>query len=557
MRFKRDSGFWIMWLIAMVTMVIIAFQYAYFLIKDVFSSFIPITDSFSYKLIIAGSIVGFFLLVALVYFVGQCITKGIKRHSFKPNTKRNLQIISFILVLIIGIGMRFLFIYNGNIKLIDNGLFEVAKVTGKAIPSNFDGSKHGLTYLFVSILHFFMVFLGNGAMSVVITQTVFQIACILLIFGVGRRLFGFCTGITASLILGIVPMYVMKIYCVTPASLWTFLFLLGMYLYSLMIQAKKGTIKLVFGIAAGIVTGLLIYLDGTFLLLLLVWLFGFVSDLLDESGAKALLYYLLSIVLTVGVTFGIMFSDAMVSGVAFRRIPYTWYVINSTIKKMSPVFVSSAVGWISIPVCLALVGFALMTCIGFVRRKETDLPVLWVLMLFMAWTPVAEGGYIHDSAIAIVIYTLLAAVGIRELTIIKESSPNTAMDAAFEYIENKEEQEASERSEQSAESTVETEPSVENEELNEAVIEKQTNDEKAWDPLESTSPEKKSDSSETIRKSPARQVVKQVDELPGMIPNPLPLPQRRTHAQIDFKHDVNDDEMFYDLDISDVDDFDI
>lgn len=49
----------------------------------------------------------------------------------------------------------------------------------------------------------------------------------------------------------------------------------------------------------------------------------------------------------------------------------------------------------------------------------------------------------------------------------------------------------------------------------------------------------------------------QVDDLPGMIPNPLPLPPKKAHSQIDYNKSFDDDDLDFDIDISDDDDFDV
>lgn len=49
----------------------------------------------------------------------------------------------------------------------------------------------------------------------------------------------------------------------------------------------------------------------------------------------------------------------------------------------------------------------------------------------------------------------------------------------------------------------------------------------------------------------------QVDDLPGMIPNPLPLPPKKAHSEINFNESVEEDDLFFDVDITDDDDFDV
>ena len=51
--------------------------------------------------------------------------------------------------------------------------------------------------------------------------------------------------------------------------------------------------------------------------------------------------------------------------------------------------------------------------------------------------------------------------------------------------------------------------------------------------------------------------LKQVDDLPGMIPNPLPLPTRRPHMAMDFAIEVTEEDMHFDIEIEDDDDFDV
>ena len=49
---------------------------------------------------------------------------------------------------------------------------------------------------------------------------------------------------------------------------------------------------------------------------------------------------------------------------------------------------------------------------------------------------------------------------------------------------------------------------------------------------------------------------KQETEKPRMIENPLPLPKKREHREMDYAYEVSEDRMHFDVEIRDQDDFD-
>lgn len=479
---------------------------------------------------------------------------------------------------------------------------------------------HGASFAYIMILTVVMQFLGDRAVAVVLLQVVIQIITIMLTFAAFRRLVNYCTGFTAAVILTISPLYTAKIFSSAPGCFVALLVMLAIYLISLLRRIHGGVIKSVCGVVFGLIIGYLIYMDVFAALALVVWFFALMHEVGDDESEKYLPAYLLvilGVIISLGLSLGLDGGfDPDGIDIAVR----TWIKVTSSHIIPEYALIDPALGVFCMIQCLIMVGFGAMTIMGTVGRRFIEYELPWIMMLICALTPMTRIGYLQDNTISLIMYCMLAGAGISAMIYVgddydvddedddedddQDEDGKGSDEIEIEYLpdddietidigekktvngekeepepEPESEAEPEPKPEAGPEPESETEPESEPEPEPEEVLptsipwaEIRKLDEEDPDDMESyfvteevyepdeEEPHKEEPREEESHKEdikPADPATTQVDDLPGMIPNPLPLPPKKAQVKIDY--DLDDDELDdeEDLDWGRLDDDDI
>lgn len=548
--------------IAMGAIAIIAIQYVYLCDVNFLGSVIPELGSLPVEASTFILYAAFLIICILIFLLGSLISAGLNKEvAIRENVSNAIKVFLSVMAIIVGIAFKLWYAFGRNalVSLRDESLYEISKISSGGFPSGFANCEHGITYVYVMLLYIFMLFLGNGAFSVVILQLTIQLISLLVLFGVGRRLFGYTTGIVSVLLYSFIPYINDKIFDATPGCLLTLVILIGLYLISLFYETENDEVKVFYTVIFGLIIGAALYLDASLFIVLVLWAIAFVYEMIcyfngvyEEEMNPAISYIVMLVGMIVGFA-GAIVADGLLSNNSFDKIFFTWVNLTKSAKLPFFSFFDSTFGIDAIWINLILVGFAFMSTFIIFKKRQFDLFFLVIMLFSVALTPATVFGVLEDNSFSEIVYILLAGCGIRAMFMLKDKKEVIhAYDKAFEYIENSEKAEAEKKG---IKATVEPAPGsevvpigkdfsieekvimVEAEETNTSAIE--------------------ADSVQVDEASKEPEVLVQVDDLPGMIKNPLPLPARRRHKQVDYGTDVAEDMMHFDIDVTDDDDFDV
>jgi len=589
MIFKKNKLSIILNVIAMGAIAIIAIQYVYLFNVNYLNGYLSILIGDVSDTIATWILFALLLLIcAALFVIGSFISVGLNNKIKLTDTFAGVIKTIFSIVVIIGaIAYKIWYVFGSSITLRDDSLYELSKITSNGLPSNFIGCEHGITYIYVVALYVFMLFLGNGAFSVVALQLAIQIISLLLIYGIGRRLFGVTTGIISVILYGLTTFVNAKLFDATPGCLLTLVILVGLYLVSIFFDMYNDGAKIAYAVLVGIIMGASLYLDASIVIVFVLWILGFIYELiqyntnmLDEDEINPVVSNLILFGSSIIAFLAAVFLDAFLSNHSFVQFISTWFNINNSANLPFFYFKTDYFGFYSYLFCIILVALSLLGTFTFIKKKNTfDMYFLYLMLLAVALTPVTTMGYLVDDSFSVVIYSLLAGCGVRAIFMLKDEKIH-AYDKAFEYIENNEKLEADnlgikqvvEPGEQA--SSVDIGKDYETKQLEKAV-ELESYQEESSNKLNVTTNTKTEENVKEVGfenatkveaddlvnptkvESEDSEILTQVDDLPGMIKNPLPLPARRKHKQMEFSIEVNDDLMHFDTEIDDNDDFDV
>ena len=405
----------------MITIVVMGAQYAFLYGIDFLfageNNYLAQLVSISYTALDVGLliwIVVFLGICVIVFLIGRVLSGLILEHLEIKDSVVGLIRILLTCALFIGaiIYRGLLLISSGVVLLTDSTYYDAAVGLFTGGTPLGELAVHGASFAYVMILTFVMQFLGDRVVAVVILQIVIQVLTIMLTFSAFKRLVNYCTGFVAALILTISPLYTSRLYTSNPGCFVALLVIFVIWLVSIMMKIHGGVFKAVFGLVTGLITGYLIYMDVLCALVLIVWLFALLYEVGNEESENYLPAYLLFIL---GIVISAILSICLDGGfdpdgidIAYR----TWMKVTSAHIVPEYALIDPAQGVLCLIQCMIMVGVGAMTIMGTLGRRHIEYELPWIMMLISALTPMTKLGYLQDSTVSLIMYSMLTGAGI-------------------------------------------------------------------------------------------------------------------------------------------------
>ncbi len=289
---------------------------------------------------------------------------------------------------------------------------------------------HGISYLYTLCLTVVLAFLGNKVMAGVFFQLIIQMITLLLAYFAGKRLTGVFPAMVALFMLSFSSLFAGDIFSLTPDTLFFLFFVLGLFVVGSFVKnavarRENHALGVWSAILCGLVIGLLLYLDGA-AVILLVFVIGFATgvpapkklrsqrDLSSEKpkgsgyGFRAL-QMILSIVVTAVVLALVVFLDMISNSISLTDMVNEWMALYVQPLTLYMVFEQSLFfTWES----LLFVFLAALSVLAFWnRRKWQDCAVWMTLAILAAPAPWASWTGNGSTAIPLLIWSVLAGIG--------------------------------------------------------------------------------------------------------------------------------------------------
>ncbi len=359
---------------------------------------------------------------------------------------------------------------------------------------------HGAGYLYVLCVSAVCSFLGNKFVSAVMLQAVVQIISIILSYAVVRNTAGKLPACIVLIYLSFSGIYIGELYRIDPDSFVFMLYLAGLLLVTKYIKKYCGNylsrpMAILGAVFAGLVTGILVYLDLKLVILLvfMVGLFTGKKTKPDEGqsnhGVGITIASFLVLIAACAVGVCIMFEIvALYRGTSFGQDVSAWFSLYTRKSQVDFFYLINDTRVIAeLPVIVMLMMSASFLVFEFLKCRKEQNFTLWILAcLLIAPTPMMKAGILPYTAIALFQWSVLAGLGLQ----------NCIFGGQAKVVQAK------------------------IEEINASV-----------EPIE--------------------------EGKPRFIENPLPLPKKHVKKEMDYQYPVEDKDMKYDIDVDENDDFDI
>lgn len=220
-----------------------------------------------------------FAAVACCYFLIRKIAGKVRENCEINSHAKSLWEIFIVLILFFAGLLYRLFLYLRNIDLLtETSYYQLATVKAEEIA---EPMVHGASCLYTMCLSFVLSFLGNKIIAAVWLQILIQMVTILLAFFVVRRLAGSIPACITMLLLAFSSVYAGQILTLTPESLFFALYLMGMFIVGGCVKndcmgRRRKSSAVWSALLSGFVTGFLTYLDAVSLTLAIL-LCGFLT----------------------------------------------------------------------------------------------------------------------------------------------------------------------------------------------------------------------------------------------------------------------------------------
>ncbi|MCR5319589.1 MAG: glycosyltransferase family 39 protein [Lachnospiraceae bacterium] len=460
----------------------------------------------------------------MLYFLSKAFLA--KKWNLKRIDESKVTIFVLPTLVLVGVIARLiLFVYNNRPIVITDGTFYQNAMIF-ATNEKIEFLANGLENLYILVLHGLFFLLGNNPLvGVVFDICLYFCTLVMMLFSI-RRL---CGGLTATItiaLLGFLPHMTQLIFTMTPGVFGLFLFAACLSFISKLMEsyrlgeedAAAGTY--LYSVFAGFMLGLGIYLDLRMAVLLFL-LPGvlFLKDNKDCRKSLCILTLLEYLGAVCGFVLGLWGGGYYFqNGLNFAN-SFLQYKSQYTYDKewLIPSYEITANSYIS----LVILGFMILSVWAFLFEKRNRITIhsFGFLLLFAAeifllnLTPM-EG-------VLTFYFALLASLGFTGMLI--------PFGAVYEEEASAGKQEEAENEETSAEPVIKNIEDIEAEEEESPVT--------VVNPMDDRVEEKIA---------------------PGMpLPNPLPVPKKRERKGMDYAKEIKEEDLHFDVEISDEDDFDI
>lgn len=219
--------------------------------------------------------------------------------------------------------------YDSAIDMNQNDIGEYYEMAVVQAGGGNSSLSHGMSDLFVRCLRLVLSFLGNNASAAMLFQAALQIAIMFFAYLAVKKTAGRFAACTVLLLLAFSKEFIRRMDVVNPECLFLLLFLAGLCLTIRFVKAalcgNGGFGSLPAAVLTGVVLGILCYLE-LYCAILLLFLAGLLTGKTDVgSGRKRLAGCLFSALAGCAAGFiGAVVIDAFVSGISFRRGMTGW-----------------------------------------------------------------------------------------------------------------------------------------------------------------------------------------------------------------------------------------
>ncbi len=425
-----------------------------------------------------------------------------------------------------------------------NGIeyFDMALVTADGIV---EPLTYGAAWLYVSSLSFVLTFLGNKVASAIIFQFILQIAGLVLAYAVTRKLAGRIPACVTLFYLACSTGCLEMLRNLGPECFYFILYMSGMlaaagYVKSYCANRLKRVPMAAGAVFTGVWIGILGYLDPTAFTLLTVMIAVMTGKKKRPEGMQANYSLAVScaaiITVILSCAAGLLGMAAVVSynrGTVFEKEMGNWvalHIENTRTFGFKPLYPYS----MDMLLFAVLVVFAAFLVFEFFRSGREQNYMLWILLCIIAApTPLAVIGIQPFGLLSMYIWGVLAGLGIQNCLF---GGSAGLVQSLIEEINQ----------------TAEVVPVITDGKA--AASEPETAEEGADIEEGQLEDRQLEDMEETVQSTePEAQVITK----PRYLENPLPLPKKHVHRQMDYQYPVRDQDMKFDVEIKEDDDFDL
>lgn len=337
-----------------------------------------------------------------------------------------------------------------------------------------------------------------------------------------RRIAGKITACVTLFMLAVSSIYTNQIFGGTEECVLFILYLIGLFIVGSFVKSYcnrqySNAASVFCAVLVGVIIGILVYLDAVSVTLF-IFLPGLITGIHnskedsvsgDGTGFAVLLIGMVTVSAAL-ILAGMFAIEAYANGNAYMNVVWAWYNLYASHLPINYTLFGTTYSLIE---CYIQVIFATFLIISYWNSKKVQNAAPWiVMMLLLAPTPLAEIGVLPYKVFSIFIWSVLAGIGL-QLSCFK--------------LDTETEEEMNSADARTVKSETVTKPhELGNTEAGGADMQTDLINEEA-------------------------------DKKPRFIENPLPLPKKHEHKEMDFHYDVPEDKMKFDIEITEDDDFDI
>ncbi|HKM33790.1 MAG TPA: hypothetical protein VJY54_03505 [Lachnospiraceae bacterium] len=435
------------------------------------------------------------------------LIRHVKNHNLKKNTLVLVEAFAAVILVGIGILLRVYFMNGGREEA---AYYEIAKVTGEAIKP----VAHGVQYFYLILLRWVFLITGNFFTVGIILQICLQCLATLIWYFVIRKYAGSLASVIFLSIIMLLPENIKAAITYSPKMLY--LLLLGIALSFIAkiteINQRNGSLKWDFWIKlifTGCLMGAFTYLDVTGLILgipVIFICFLEKNQNVDEKKKKILSSVLQCVIILISFLvflFGSFFIDSYMNHVSLLKVIQVWTTLFRYKGVVSIHTMETTILAMNDLRMIAIISFLIVLGVpGFFAKKKTNIQMLWFVMAFVTvimWT--CNFHYTGMTCEQLLLFTISALTGVGIQAIFGKSDSVQKAVLPNETIPDKEKEEG------------------EGEGQNNIQI---------------------------------QHVEKQIH----YIDNPLPLPKKHVKKVLDYHKEIPMDQMKYDIEVTEKDDFD-
>ena len=511
--------------------VLICFEIAAYLVAGVF----PMCNLPPQLPVTILAVSASFLVLLGVFFLCRFLAGKMAGSQKKEN--HFLKIILPILILLGGVARLVVYILQtAPIEIQDGTFYYQAVVTNSRNSLIF--AVHGLSELYLQLLHSIFLVFGNQPMAGIVLQILFYFSSLVLIFFAVKMLAGQVAACTAMAFLAFLPDTIVYTLSLKPEMFGLFFYASGLWLTALIVRAYQNkhfhSVKAFFPVFfAGIYFAFLIYLD-----LFYVSLLFFTIGLLAvrsfrhalQNAFMLLLFELLGIAAGIGIILGVLAS----AGQAPLSYLQSW--ANLYFQKIDVTI------WSSTP-DTTVIGSILLLCFsffiipGFLLQKYNKSGCFMMTLFAVLAIPFFSMNYMDYQMFTTMSWSILAGIGLQSLCSVTEMRP-------------------SEKEEKDVPKQEEEIPPYENLPEDADARDLITEGADSWEAVTENEVTNAEEGSSEVQETIVQEQPAQPQK-PVPLHNPLPLPKKHVKKEMNYQHEIPQELMKYDIDVADNDDFDL